>query len=451
MLDLNGHTIDLNNVGFAGIIIDSNVKNVAIINGRIINSSKPPAPLAGISQLNFLIYNPPTAQGFGIAINANTNNLLFKDIVTDRCFVGIGTLDGNISNVQLEQCEMYNFGFDFGPLANNFRGAGFSFTSPTASTTPTTRINSINFIDCVADSLTGLFAFALRAVMNSNIINCFARVGFNLPQTPVGALEANVEETRGFGILGCEAIVLRNCHTNLCRNAIAIQQSASCIAINCHVQEWTRQAFSLNNAPFPLPSGGQALISPLNGLPSQNNSFIDCTAKTNITNPNPPDVTNGQDRGVGFFFSGAFNNILDHCEASGIVATGGLFNAGLLFFSPILPGVPSQGNIIRNCIFNGNNVGILSTATGATSHIRNHFINNVIDNNTTQGVADSSAANANVYERNTANFNGPTNSLTDNYSQPAVRPVVSTTDPLNTFTPIAPYVNTTNGVGMNVP
>jgi hypothetical protein len=426
-LDLNGYTINLNNTAFAGVFISPGVGNVLIENGAITNS---PQPLA-----------PPNAQGFGIALGAGVFNILMRNIETDKCFVGIGTLDG-CSNISIKDCHMYRFGFDYG--ANNYRGVGFLFSSTQASTTPSSRVYNLSMDHCIANSSTGQFAYGLRAVAGGYISNSSGQLGFNVPIAIAGTSEGNTEESRIFLVLGCDDVIIDNANTINGRNGIIMQNCNSCIVKNSTVSEYSRQGLLIANSAFPPLN-----VTPLNGASGQDNSIINCVAHNSIINPNQfaPFDANGADRGISISLVGVSNNIIDNCEGTGNLT--GAVQAGLALL--LAGGVtPSTQNIIRNCTFSHNTNGIFSQSN---TNIRNHFDNIIINYNVTAGVVDPTNPNDNLYENNTANFNGPINAQSTNYST-AVRPVVNTTLVANSFTnPVAYYANRTNATGgaVNVP
>ena len=393
-LDLNGYTIDLADTGFAGIAVNG-VANVQIKNGTIKNSSRPvPADAFPFVSLNPLIANPTSAQGFGIALLAGSSNVLIEDIVTDRVFTGIGNV-GIVSQVDINRCYMYNFGFEYGASGSlNFRGTGFTFANSTAG------IESINIENCVAEGLTGQHGIAYRNVKDGLISYTTTKLGFNVVPSPGSIFD------RTFGIIlnACVGIAIKNCKTYGGRQGIVI--TSFCACIDCEAMDYSAIGFQI-------------------GANNINSSLIRCFATTTAA---VRPATGNNEFGVGLYLVGAHHNLVEDCQSTGnrlgSIAAGLSMNVSGGTINPsdntilncslwnntngLVIGVPtSTGNITKNIIRNGNiwsnDTGIL-VSLGSTG---NSFIDNVINGNTIIGVNDANPLNANTYTHNQAFENGP--------------------------------------------
>jgi hypothetical protein len=428
-LRFNFHTLDLLGTGFAGVVVDKNVTDVRILEGTIKNSVKPPLMVNAQGQLssslfNFQLFDVTSLIGFCIGLNNNVSNVLIEDVVTDRCFVGIGN-NGTVKQIDIQECAMYNFGFDYfngsapellaqgGP--GNFRGIGFLFVAPFPLNNPN-RTESISIRNSVSESVTGQFGMLFREVENIFVDNCVMRLGINNPPTLLN------EGSVVLRLQSCFGATVRNTRAHGGRTGFVSANVAGAKFFNCEATQWTRTGFELAavGGGFPVPSG---------------NVIDGCLATQNILLPFMATGATIPERGVGFLFNGVSDSSLINSVGSGIRQN--FFQACIAFIQSA-GGVPMRNVVYNNHCFNNtygigffagtnananggnmnnntfrtntivsNRVGIqVNFAAIAPFNTRNQFLNNQVSVNTQFGIVDNAITYTNRYWKNWAADNG---------------------------------------------
>jgi predicted RNA-binding protein with TRAM domain len=386
-LDLNGYTVDLLGVGFTGIFISPGVSNVVIVNGSVNNAIKTTAPSGESNFLDYQIYDPVNAQGFNIAIGAGASNIHISEVQTNGGTVGVGGL-GAVSNIELDNVDAFNFGFDYGTPTANFRGVGILIIGSGYNTSNTltgsSRSRTINLKNITVSTLTAQLGILIRNTSDGLIQDTTVSVPINNPS--LTAL-TNVSETTNIRLIASDGITVRDTKVRGGRNGILMVNCIGCVIEDTEAINVTRSNYGIVSAPGFFIN---TLVLPIvpDGNQSGGNTIIRSVASNGsgfqypFTSQGAP---LGPDRGVGFAIIGASNNFIIDC-----IATGELFGsvaAGIALvnvaFSTFLY-VP-YGNIIRNNNISRNNTGIFVTSNLI---VTNHFENNYIGSNVQFGIND---------------------------------------------------------------
>ncbi len=428
-LDLTNHTVDMNNQGGTAILV-SNLSNVQIVNGTIINSGIPTAvaptnpdvvpdltsattPLDGYNlflateQANGL-QNPLAIPVFydcaAIGLQGSVSDIAIKNVTFINTFVGIAA-NAPVQNIKIDQCQAYDGGHNFGTeLGNDGQRGGFAiFFNPNTDPNAVSKSDGIHISNCIGNSLNWQFGIALYSARDSSINACKMKGGTD---TGLGSNEINCH-----ALFFCDNCTLSQSEAWGGNDGFTNNYCSNCLITGCSAFEYTDQGIDIDTTKFCVVDGCKVsnLVNNSSVIPLANKGWgISAGFSLNVTIQNCESINN-----VKPFILGT--------EGAGIVLS-------------------ASDSVVRNCICYGNNIGI------ALAGSQNCLVENSIANsNNVYGIVDESYLNitslGNVYYRNEAQ-NNSTNPL-NNFLILSIPPTVAVptvvTPPIGV--PVAPWAN----------